>query len=169
MMNLQPYSHAFEKDCLSIFESNVPAYFASQEREAFRGFLNRQVHPYYYFVVYGEFEKIVACGGMKLEPDNHSAMLRWDMVASDFQKQGIGTFLTLSRLHLLSQNPDIQMVNVYTSQYTYQFYKKFGFILQHVVPNGIIEGMDEYYMELNLSQEKIQELETSISKDFSSL
>jgi len=165
-MKLQSYSPAFEKDCLAIFESNVPAYFASQERETFRGFLNRQVHPYYYFVVYDEFEQIVACGGMKLEPTNHSAMLRWDMVARDFQKRGVGVFLTLSRLHLLSQNPDVQMVNVYTSQHTYQFYEKFGFILQHVIPNGIVEGMDEYYMELKLSHEKIRELETSISKDF---
>lgn len=158
MMKLQPYSPAFEKDCLSIFDSNAPAFFAPQERETFRGFLNRQVHPYYYFLVSDASEKIVACGGMKLEPSKHSAMLRWDMVSSDCQKQGAGTFLTVNRLHLLSQNPDVQMVDVYTSQHTYLFYEKFGFILQHVVPNGIVEGMDEYYMELKLSHEKIQEL-----------
>ncbi len=166
MMKLQPYSQAFEKDCLSIFDSNVPMFFAPQERETFRGFLNRQVHPYYYFVVSDASEKIVACGGMKLELSKHSAMLRWDMVNCESHKQGIGTFLTLSRLHLLSQNPDVQMVNVYTSQHTYLFYEGMGFILQHVIPNGIVEGMDEYYMELKLSHEKIQELEASISKDF---
>ena len=95
---------------------------------------------------------------MKLELSSHSAMFRWDMVASEFQKQGIGTFLALSRLHLLSQNPDIRMVNLYTSQYTYQFYEKLGFALHHVVPNGIVDGMDEYYMELELSRRNIREL-----------
>lgn len=153
-MNFQSYSPAFENDCLSIFDSNVPAFFAPQERETFHSFLNRQVHPYYYFVIRNTSGKIVACGGMKLEPSDHSAMLRWDMVASEFQKQGIGTFLTLSRLQLLSQNPDIQMVNLYTSQHTYQYYEKMGFVLRHTIPNGIIEGMDEYYMELKLSQIK---------------
>ena len=157
-MKLHPYSPAFEKDCLSIFDSNVPIFFASEERETFQGFLNRQVHPYYYFVVHNTSEKIVACGGMKLESANHSAMLRWDMVTCEIQKQGIGTFLTLSRLHLISQHPDIQMVNLHTSQHSYQFYEKMGFVLQHVIPNGIVDGMDEYYMELKFSQEKIQEL-----------
>ena len=168
-MKLQSYFPAFEKDCLSIFDSNVPAFFASQERETFRGFLNRQIHPYYYFVVCDTSEKIIACGGMKLEPASHSAMLRWDMVTGEIQKQGVGTFLTLSRLHLLSQNPDVQMINLYTSQHTYQFYEKMGFVLQYVVPNGIVAGMDEYYMELKLSQKMIQELGNSTSKDFSSL
>lgn len=154
MMKLQPYSPAFEEVCLSIFESNVPAYFALQERETFCSFLKRQVHPYYYFVVCDTSEKIVAYGGMKLEPANHSAMLRWDMVASDFQKQGIGAFLTSSRIDLLNQYPEIQMVNLYTSQHTHLFYEKMGFALKHVIPNGIVEGMDEYYMELKLSNEK---------------
>jgi hypothetical protein len=158
MMKLQPYSHVFEKDCLSIFDSNVPVFFASEERETFLGFLKRQVHPYFYFIVRNTSEKIVACGGMKLEPATHSAMLRWDMVINEIQKQGIGTFLALSRLHLIAQNPDIQMVNLHTSQHSYRFYEKMGFVLQHMIPNGIVDGMDEYYMELNLSHEKIQEL-----------
>ena len=127
-MKFQPYSPVFEKDCLSIFESNVPMFFASEERETFQGFLHRLAHPYYYFVVRYASEKIVACGGMKLESANHSAMLRWDMVASDLQKQGIGSFLTSSRIDLLLQDPEIQMVNLYTSQHTYLFYKKWALL-----------------------------------------
>ena len=39
-MKLQPYSPTLEKDCLSIFDSNVPMFFAPEEQETFRGFLN---------------------------------------------------------------------------------------------------------------------------------
>jgi hypothetical protein len=157
-MKLIQYSPANENDCLSTFDSNVPLFFASEEREKFRSFLYRLTPPYYYFVVHNAKEEIVACAGMKLEFSNHSAMLRWDMVAREFQYQRIGTFLTMSRLYLLSQYSEIQMVNLHTSQHSYQFYEKMGFILQHFVPNGIIDGMDEYYLELKFSKEKIQEL-----------
>lgn len=157
-MKLLEYSPANENDCLSIFDSNVPLFFATEEREKFRSFLHRLTPPYYYFVVHNANEEIVACGGMKLEFSNHSAMLRWDMVTREFHNRSIGTFLTLSRLHLISQYPDFQMVNLHTSQHSYQFYEKTGFVLQNITPNGIAEGIDEYYMELRFSQEKIQKL-----------
>ena len=163
-MKLHSYSSAFENDCLSIFDSNVPMFFASEERETFLGFLRRQFHPYYYFVVSDDSEKVIACGGMKLNSANHSAMLRWGMVSVKTQKQGIGTFLLLNRLHLLARNPEVQMVNIGTSQYTYKFYEKMGFTLRHVTQNGIALGMDEYYLELKLSQEIIQKLTFIVGK-----
>lgn len=158
-MKIYEYSPMNEIDCLAVFDSNVPTFFAAQEREKFRGFLNRLAPPYYYFVICDANEQIVACGGMKLKPSNHSAMLRWDMVSREFHHQNIGTFLSISCLHLISQDPDIQMTNLHTSQHSYQFYEKLGFVVQQITPDGIVPGMDEYYMELKFSKEKIQELE----------
>lgn len=164
-MKLCEYIPANEKDCLAIFDSNTPLFFDTQEQETFRGFLNRLAPPYYYFLVRDVDEQIVACGGMKLEPSNHSAMLRWDMVAREFHNQNIGTFLALRRLYVISQNPDIQMANLHTSQHSYQFYEKIGFVLQRIIPDGIVAGMDEYYMELKFTKEKIQELEAFASQE----
>ena len=155
-MKLCEYIPEDEKDCLAIFDSNTPQYFAPQERQTFQGFLNRLAAPYSYFVIRNAGEKIVACGGIKLEPSNQLAKLRWDMVTAELHHQSIGTFLTLSRLDRICQFSEIQMVSLHTSQHSYQFYEKMGFVVQHIVPNGIVPGMHEYFMELNLDRGRKQ-------------
>ena len=159
-MKLYEYTSTNEKDCLAVFDSNVPFSFAPQERETFQGFLQRLAPPYSYFIVRDDNENIVACGGIKLEPSNHLARLRWNMVSREFHKQNFGTFLTLSRLYRICQFPDIQIATLCTSQYSFQFYEKIGFVVQHIVPDGIVLGMDEYLMELKLDKGKKKELET---------
>ena len=159
-MKFSEYAPDHKEECLAIFDNNTSLFFAIQEKETFYGFLNKLTPPYHYYIVRDTSKQIVACGGVKFETSNHFAMLRWDMVASQFHNQNIGTFLTLSRLFFISQNPDVQMVNLHTSQHTYQFYERLGFVAQHVTPNGIVEGMDEYYMELKFSKEIIQKLKS---------
>jgi len=151
--NLRIHFNA-QKDCLALFDSNTPYSFAPQERETFQGFLNKLAPPFTYFVVRDNDEKIVACGGIKLEPAKHSAWLRWDMVERELHDLKIGTFLAFSRLFLICQSSDIQVANLCTSQHSYQFYKKIGFSVQRVIPNGIVPGMDEYFMELRLDEEQ---------------
>jgi hypothetical protein len=157
-MKLCAYTPADEQNCLAIFESNAPLFFATQERETFQRFLNRLASPYAYYVVRDADEKIVACGGTKLEIANHSAWLRWDMVAKEFHGNKIGTFLTMSRLWLICQIPEIELVNLCTSQHTYPFYQTLGSVLKKVIPEGIVPGMDEYFMELKLDNPKCNEL-----------
>jgi ribosomal-protein-alanine N-acetyltransferase len=159
-MKLCEYTSENGKDCLAIFDSNTPVSFAVQERETFQAFLNRLAYPYFYFVVQDDREKIVACGGIKLELSSKLAWLRWDMVAREFHHRKIGTFLALSRLYLICQIPDIQTANLHTSQHSYQFYEKIGFVVQHIVPDGIVPGMDEYSMQLKLDKSKSQEIKS---------
>jgi hypothetical protein len=157
-MKLCAYTPADEPDCLAIFDSNAPLFFATQERETFQRFLKRLAAPYTYYVVRDADGKIVACGGTKLETSNHSAWLRWDMVAREFHGNKIGTFLAMSRLWLISQIPEIELISLCTSQYTYLFYQKLGFVLQKVIPDGIVSGIDEYFMVLKLDERKYNEL-----------
>jgi len=163
-MKLCEYLSENEKDCLAVFDSNTPQYFAVQERETFQGFLNRLTAPYSYFVVRNASEKIVACGGIKLELPNQLAKLRWDMVTGELHRQNIGTFLTLSRLDRICQFPEIQMVSLHTSQHSYLFYEKLGFEVQHIIPDGIVPGMDEYFMELNLDEGRRQAISSFIQR-----
>jgi N-acetylglutamate synthase-like GNAT family acetyltransferase len=155
-MKLCEYTPVDEKECLAIFGSNTPQYFAAQECQTFQGFLSQLAAPYSYFVVRNAGEKIVACGGIKLEPSNQLAKLRWDMVAGELHHQSIGTFLTLSRLYRICQFPDIRTASLHTSQHSYQFYEKMGFVVQHIIPDGIVPGMDEYFMKLNLDEDRRQ-------------
>ena len=153
-MKLCEYTSIYEKECLAIFDSNTPQYFAPQECETFQGFLNRLAAPYSYFVIRDAGEKIIACGGIKLEPSNLLAKLRWDMVTAELHHQSIGTFLTLSRLYRICQSSEIRVVSLHTSQHSYQFYEKMGFVVQHIIPEGIVPGMDEYFMKLNLDEDR---------------
>jgi len=155
-MKLCEYTPVDEQECLAIFDSNTPQYFAVQERETFQGFLNRLATPYSYFVVRDAGEKIIACGGIKLELSNQLAKLRWDMVAGELHHQKIGTFLALSRLYQICQFSDIRTISLHTSQHSYLFYEKMGFVVQHIIPDGIVPGMDEYFMQLNLDESRRQ-------------
>jgi hypothetical protein len=155
-MKLCEYTPVDEKECLAVFDSNTPQFFAVRERETFQGFLDRLAAPYSYFVVRNAGEKTIACGGIKLELSNQLAKLRWDMVAFELHHQSIGTFLTLSRLYRICQFPEIRIVSLHTSQYSYLFYEKMGFVVQHIIPDGILPGMDEYFMKLNLDEERRQ-------------
>jgi N-acetylglutamate synthase-like GNAT family acetyltransferase len=149
-VKLDEYTHADEADCLAIFDSNTPAFFAPQERETFQRFLQGLAAPYAYFVVRDEAGKTVACGGIKLEPSNGLAKLRWDMVAGALHGRHIGTFLTAGRLALIRRSAEIRTVRLWTSQHSYKFYEKMGFVVLHTTPDGIVPGMDEYAMELTL-------------------
>jgi len=149
-VKLDEYTPADEQACLALFDSNTPAFFALQERETFQGFLRGLAAPYAYFVVRDEAGMIVACGGIKLEPANGLAKLRWDMVAGALHGRNIGSFLTSSRLELIRQTAEIRAVRLGTSQHSYRFYEKMGFVTLHITPDGILPGMDEYAMELTL-------------------
>jgi N-acetylglutamate synthase-like GNAT family acetyltransferase len=153
-MRLDEYVPADEQACLAIFDSNTPAFFAVKERETFQRFLRGLAAPYAYFVVRDEQETIVACGGTKLEPANGLAKLRWDMVAGDLHGRKIGSFLTGARLELIRRSREIRTVRLGTSQYSYLFYEKMGFVTLHITPDGIVPGMDEYVMELTLGETK---------------
>ena len=142
------------------YDGNTPPFFAIQERELFSGYLKRVTPPYFYFLVQDDDEAILACGGMNFDPPNHLAKLRWDMVSRDFQRRGVGAFLVLSRLALICQVPDIQTVLLGTSQYSYRFYEKTGFAIRRVTRDGIVPGLDEYLMGLELGVEIRNKLET---------
>ena len=166
-MELCDYRSANEKDCIAIFDSNTPFSFAVQERETFQRFLDKLAHPYAYYVVQDDNQKIIACGGTKLESSNHLAWLRWGMVTREFHKRKIGIFLTLSRLYLLSQDPEIQTAGLGTGQHSYQFYEKIGFVLKRITPDGIAPGIRIIIlMELKFDKAKRQELEDLSQREF---
>ena len=109
--------------CLGIFDSNVPDYFLPQEKEGFASFLSRLPAPVTDFVARNQFQKVIACGGVKLEPEHHLAKLRWDIVHRSFHRQGIGKTLTQHRLAWIAQNQNIHLVQVGTSQFSVGFYE----------------------------------------------
>ena len=50
--------------------------------------------------------------------------------------------------HIIRNYPEIE-IHLDTSQHTYRFFEKFGFIVEQITKNGYGEGLDKYDMILN--------------------
>ena len=152
-MRIIPFSLKYKPQCIALFEDNTPVYFAPEEKEIFDNFLGRQNPPYHFYLVESDNDLIIACGGIKEELGNRSAMLRWDIVKSEQQKHGVGSFLTRYRIARICENPKINVINLGTTQKTFSFYEKMGFQVKSVKKDGIALGLDEYYMEQEITDE----------------
>ena len=147
----RPYALGDLAACLRIFDSNVPTYFASEERAEFREYLegvNATSQPYLVLV---REASVVAGGGLYVEPGGHQARLSWGMVDRAFHGRGLGTILTEARLSLARTIPGVAEVGLETSQHTHGFYEKFGFIVTKVTPDGFGPGLDQWDMTLRLT------------------
>ncbi|WP_414603989.1 GNAT family N-acetyltransferase, partial [Stenotrophomonas sp. FR012] len=87
-MNLRLYRPADASACLSIFDSNVPTYFAPEERSDFECFLREQATDCAFQVIERD-GNVVACGGLSRRSDG-SAGFCWGMVPPARQPHGQG-------------------------------------------------------------------------------
>lgn len=137
--------------CLAIFDSNVPTFFAHEERTDFYQFLgsiNAKDRPYLVLICKGS---VIACGGLVAETEKRQAGLAWGMVDRAFHGRGLGTSLTKARLALARATPNIAEVMLETSQHTRGFYERFGFTASKVKPDGFAPGLDRVDMTLRLT------------------
>jgi len=148
----RPYAADDLPACLAIFDSNVPTFFAPEERADFCQFLesiDTEDRPYLVLVRNGS---VIACGGLGVEPERKRASLAWGMVDRAFHGQGLGTSLTLARLEQARAIPGIAELIMDTSQHTHGFYEKFGFTVTKVTSDGFAPGLDRWDMTLRLTK-----------------
>ncbi len=147
-MRLRDYTPEDKAACLVIFDSNAAPYFALHERGELINFLDNLPAPY--FVVEGEDGAVAACGGYWIVPQTPVAHLTWGMVARGWHRQGIGRLLLHARLQRLRQEPGLETVRLQTSQYTYGFFEKEGFVIESIEQDGFAAGLHRYNMTLDL-------------------
>lgn len=146
---LRAYAPGDAAECLGIFDSNVPRYFAPDERDEFADFL-AGLHPKTgRHLVLTDGDRIVACGGLSFEEPPRAA-LAWGMVDAALQGRGLGWQLTAARLDLARAMPELSEVTLATSQHTAGFYARFGFVTTRVVCDGFGPGLHRCDMRLCL-------------------
>lgn len=138
------YSGAYKHDCLSIFDSNTPKYFADWERSEFEDYLDNHAAENHFFVVICE-KLAVGCGGYEVR--DSVAGLTWGMVSNQFHGRRIGEELLKYRLEHISENYGDITLKIQTSQYTEGFFKKHGFITTDIVENGYDPGLHTIHMQ----------------------
>lgn len=151
MKKIRLYNSSDSEECLRLFDSNTPRFFDVSERTAFYDFLRISTQPFY---VIERAEKIVACGGHALGPDDGVARLCWGMVDQELHGQGLGQALTEARLLAINAMPQIKTVHMNTSQHTQLFYARFGFVPVKVTPDGHGLGIDRWDMVLHLREDR---------------
>jgi [ribosomal protein S18]-alanine N-acetyltransferase len=152
---IREYKPADRNQCIAIFKSNVPKFFTVEELAYFETWLNGQdagevaysnAKAEYYYVA-DEEGLILGCGGFYIAREESVARMAWGMVENSQHKQGIGKKLLAYRFNKIEElHPDC-VISLDTSQHTYQFFEKFGFVVTKVQKDFYTLGMDRYDME----------------------
>lgn len=147
---IKKYSTSDYDQCVNIFKSNIPEYFAKDELSDFQDYIKNISKTKDgwtdSFYILKRDKKIVGCAGLGLNKSKKIATLSWGMVDKNYHRNGIGTQLTNYRLNLLeSYNLDLK-IRLDTSQHSYLFYEKFGFKIEDIEKDGYEKGMHKYYM-----------------------
>jgi hypothetical protein len=61
--------------------------------------------------------------------------------------------LVRERLARIRQDPVVRSVRLTTSQHTFRFYAREGFVLKEIIPDGYAPGLDQYRMLLTMGLE----------------
>ena len=145
-MRIESYQQEHFETCMQIIQSNTPKYILPIEHLDFKNYLLKENKTYFVFF---KNNNIVACGGYALNEIKTKAGLCWGLVHRKYHKQGYGSRSLKYRLnHIMSNYQEIE-INLDTSQHTYRFFEKFGFITEQITKDGYGEGLDKYDMTLN--------------------
>lgn len=148
-MRIRTYEPRDREGCLSVCRSAVPHFIAPHEVGLFEAFLSKL--PGDYLVIESD-GRIIACGGYAIEPEKRTATLCWGLVEVARHGGGVGRLLLQTRLDAIRRTPDVDAVELGTSQHTAGFFKRFGFELVRITADGFAPGLDRHDMRLDLAQ-----------------
>lgn len=140
------YTPVFRADCIEVFKSNLPKFFAPDELQLFETFLDHDTEDNYYVVE--DDGHLLGCGGIFLDKKTDEAGLSWGMVHARHHLKGIGKLFTQYRIDLLKKLYPAKIYKIDTSQHTAAFYEKNGFNIVCIIPDGFGKGIDKYTMKM---------------------
>lgn len=144
---IRPYIPTDREKLIELLRLNTPAYFAPEEEEDFREYLDHHLDQYF---VVEDMNRIVGCGGINFAEDRKSVRISWDIIHPAAQGKGWGSKLTKYRIDKIREYPEVEVIIVRTTQLVYPFYERSGFELKEVVKDYWAEGFDLYRMEIQL-------------------
>ena len=138
-LTVRDYTAKDRAACLALFDSNAPAFFATEERVDYAHFL--QTLPCCYLVISSPSAGVLAAGGYYVTDEPELAGLAWGLVAREWQRRGLGRELLQLRLSRL-RTTSARMVRVRTSPSSRGFFERAGFRLVRVVTDGFAPNSD---------------------------
>ena len=150
-MLVRDYNAKDKQQCIRMFVSNMPRFFAPHELTDFDAWLDRRVYPAPAHDQYFVLEKdnaIIGCGGYYYDPQRNMVRFTWGLISNEFHRIGYGRFFIQYRMrHAASAFPNaIQAMD--TTQHSWPFFEKMGFECVSIEKDGYCEGMDRYELIL---------------------
>ena len=149
-MNVRKYTLDDFESCLEVFDTNVPEFFRTEERNEFSSFLRALPGPY--LVLLDETERVVGCGGYAVPEGTASADLCWGMVRRELHGRGYGRVLTQLLMERVLGDPTVREIALNTSQHTAGFYEGLGFSTTEIEKDGYGPGLDRCEMRLAVAR-----------------
>ncbi|NVJ97687.1 MAG: GNAT family N-acetyltransferase [Alphaproteobacteria bacterium] len=143
MPAIRSYKESDFDACMEIMAGNVPDYFAANEIEDFKAYLQALPGPY---LVLEEEGSLMACGGYVIDTEKRAAGLCWGMVSRTHHKRGLGAQLLDVRLDAIRRSGRADTVVIDTSQHSAPFFERFGFKETGCIPDGYGKGLDQIDM-----------------------
>ena len=159
-ISIREYQPSDQAACLEVFRSNFPHYFSEEDLDEYLEFLNDPEDRQNYLVLEKD-QKIVGCGGYYVVHERGWGGLSFGMLDQSVHGTGLGKRLLLERLYRLSQVPEVGSIYLDTSQHTFGFFEKFGFVTQEITPDGYGGGLDRYDMKLILDAAVRQRIQSA--------
>lgn len=144
-MKYEQYIPDYKEACMTVFKSNVPKYFLSDEISEFDDWLETGDLEHYY-VIKDSRDEIIGCGGIYIDHQKKKGGFTWGMIHADLQGRNIGKAFSLFRIDLIKKLCDYDQ-HLVTTQHTAGFYSKLGFEVEKTIPDFYGPGMDKYIMK----------------------
>lgn len=142
---VRKYSIEDKHKVIELLRKNTPEFFHVSEEKDFESYLDHEIEDYF---VYQQQDKIIGAGGINYITERKVARISWDIIDPKAHGKGIGKELVQYRINLLNKNPNIDFIEVRTSQLTNTFYEKMGFSLQKVEKDFWAKNFDLYQMQM---------------------
>jgi len=158
-VGVRAYDAADRAAVLVIFDSNLPEYFGAGDRGWLEETLDAPDGPAFVVTVDGA---AAAFGGYEIWDHYNKALLYWGMAGRAFHRCGLGRLLLFERLIHVARHadPPTRYVTVDTSPLVAPFFRRCGFALTAVWPEGYRSGMEMHELHFDLAATTIAALTT---------
>ncbi|MCG7530001.1 GNAT family N-acetyltransferase [Psychrobium sp. MM17-31] len=143
-----PYTPEHQDACLALFDENCPQFFAPNERDDYRGFLDQQYDGY---CVCELESKVVGAFGL-LKQDDSSHALNWILLSPTAQGIGLGKQI-MAQVVQTARDQRISEISIAASHLSAPFFAKFAAKVIKETPNGWGGGMHRVDMILHVKED----------------
>lgn len=153
-ISIQLYTALHRQGCKDAFASNVPQFFTPDEVNQFDEWLDYlegklDLYPgdsnQYYVILHHQM--VIACGGFGYSPSTNQAILAWGLVHNNYHRKGIGSTLLSYRLNKIGKLYPSAVLILDTTQHSYPFFERHGFVIEKITKDSYAPGMDRYDMK----------------------